>query len=154
MAKKRRKHSIKIKTKNKRRTNHRNAYNLRSFISSRPSQRKQRGGFLNLYDFVYAGRNTVDQAAKHIKTIAPDLLNQAINRADRLAPLLVKTASQELDAIAARRIGKLVQRTGTLAPGLIKGAIEELYKTPFRLLERFGHKKYQQLKARVLRKFK
>ena len=84
MAKKRRRHSIKTKARKKRRTNPKNAYNLRSFLSPRHYVRKQRGGFLNHYDFAYAGRDTVNQAAKHIKTIAPDLLNQAMNRAYNL----------------------------------------------------------------------
>ena len=77
-----------------------------------------------------------------------------MNRADKLAPSLVCTASQELDAIAARRIDELVQKTGNLAPSLIKEAIGELYKTPFRLLGRLGRKKCQQLKSRVLKRLK
>ena len=151
MPKKRRRHSIKPQARKKRCTNSKNAYNLHSFISPRHHQRKQRGGFLNRYDFAYAGRDTVNQAAKHIKTIAPDLLNQAMNRVDKLAPSLVRTASQELDAIAARRIDELVQKTGNLAPGLIKGAIEELYKTPFRLFGRFGQKNINNLSQEYLK---
>ena len=137
MAKGRRKHSIRTK---KRKRASKSAYNLRSLKSFRHVRLKQRGGFLNRYDFAYAGRDTVNQAAKHIKTIAPDLLNQAMNRADKLAPSLVRTASQELDAIAARRIDELVQKTGNLAPSLIKEVIEELYKTPLRVLGRLGRK--------------
>ena len=34
--------------------------------------RPQRGGFLNRYDFVYAGRDTVNQAMKGLEALAKD----------------------------------------------------------------------------------
>ena len=150
MAKRKRKHSIKAKTRKGRRAP-KNAYNLRSLKSFRHVRRKQRGGFLNRYDFAYVGTDTVNQATKHIKTIAQDLVNQAMNRADKLASSLVRTASQELDAIAARHTDELVQKTGNLAPALIKGGIEELYKTPFRLLGCFGRKNINNLSQEYLK---
>ena len=72
-------------------------------------KRKQRGRFLNRYDFAYAGRDTIKQASKELE-----------------------------------RIG----------PGLLKNAIEELYKTPFRLLETAGKKKYNVIKKNVSNKLK
>ena len=44
-------------------------------------------------------------------------------------------------------------QAGKLGPKLIKGAIEDLYKTPFQLLGRFGRKKYEKLKSKVMNKF-
>ena len=126
------------------------------YRSQRPQM--QSGGFLSRYDFAYAGRDTDNQAAKHVKTIAPGLINQTMNRVDELAPELVRTAGRELDMIAARRINQIAHRSGEtiqrLAPGIIRGAIEELYKTPFRLLGQFGRKKYKQLKAKVYRRLR
>ena len=125
-----------------------------------PRYRSQRqsGSFLSRYDFAYAGRDTVNQAAKHVKTIAPGLINQTMNRVDELAPELVRTAGRDLDMIAARRINQIVHRSGEtiqrIAPGIIRGAIEEVYKTPFRLLGQFGRKKYKQLKAKVYRRLR
>ena len=55
-----------------------------------------------------------------------------------------------LDKISANRINQLKQ----IAPGLIKGAVEELYKTPFRLLEDAGKKKYKLLKKKISNKLK
>ena len=104
----------------------------------RKRKRKQKGGWLNRYDFAYAGRDSVNQAAYHMKKIAPNLIRQS---------------SKELDAIASRRINQLTNNTANeikrIAPGLIRGAIEEVYKTPFRLLGNFGTNKYRQLKKKL-----
>ena len=135
-----------------------NAYNMSYLDPLRYSSRKQRGGFLSRYDFAYTGRDTVNQAAKHVKTIAPGLLNQTFNRVDELAPELVRTTTCELDMVAARRINQIAHRSGEtiqrIAPGIIRGAIEELYKTPFRLLGQFGRRKYKQLKPRVYKRLR
>ena len=124
----------------------------------RYSSRKQRGGFLSHYDFAYAGHDTVNQAAKHVKTIALGLINQTFNRVDELAPELVRTATRELDMVAARRINQIAHRSGEtiqrIAPGIIRGSIEELYKTPFRLLGQFGRRKYKQLKSRAYKRLR
>ena len=123
------------KRKQKRRRKCKNCF------SSRYRSKRQSGGFLSRYDFAYAGRDTVNQAAYHVKKIAPNL---------------IRTTSKELDAITARRINQLTYTTGKeikrIAPVIIKGAIEELYKTPFRLLAQFGRKKYKQLKSKVYRR--
>ena len=107
----------------------------------RKRKRKQKGGWLNRYDFAYAGRDSVNQAAYHMKKITPNLIRQS---------------SKELDAIASRRINQLTSNTANeikrIAPGLIRGAIEEAYKTPFRLLGNFGTNKYKQLKKKFITK--
>ena len=41
--------------------------------SGKRRKKKQTGGFLNRYDFAYAGRDVVNQAGK----IAPDIINKA-----------------------------------------------------------------------------
>ena len=101
-------------------------------------KRKQKGGCLSRYDFAYAGRDSVNQAAHHIKKIAPNLIRQS---------------SKELDAIASRRINQLTRNTTDeikrIASGLIRGAIEKVYETPFRLLGNFGTNKYNQLKKKL-----
>ena len=112
-----------------------NDYNNILYDNFRHGRRRQRGGFLNRYDFAYAGRNTINQAAKHLDTLAPKLVYQ-----------LMSKATTGLDNITAKRVEQIKQ----IAPGLIRGAIEELYKTPFRLLGNLGRKKYQALKKKYL----
>ena len=48
-------------------------------------RKKQTGGFLNRYDFAYAGRDTVNQAAK-------------------VAPGVIENASNEINSIEKQRI--------------------------------------------------
>ena len=82
--------------------------------------RLQTDGFLNHYDFAYAGRDTVNQVGK-------------------IAPNIIKQATGEVNKIAQQRIDQAI-RSGRseieqIAPKIIRGAIEEVYKTPFRCLE-------------------
>ena len=153
MAKYRRQKRVKNKKRIKKHVD-----NLPNPYFSRRKSKKQKGGFLSRYDFAYAGRDSVNQAAYHVKKIAPELINQTFDRARNLEPNVIRTASRELDTIAARRINQITCQTGQeiqrIAPAVIKGAIEELYKTPFRLLGAFGRKKYQLMKQRVVRKLK
>ena len=119
----------------------------------RRRKRKQKEGWLSRYDFAYAGRSTANQAADHVRKIAPKLIDKSFNRLRDLAPQVISQSSRELDAIAARRINQLTRTTANeiqrIAPGIIRGAIEEAYKTPFRLLGRFGTNKYNQLKKKL-----
>ena len=124
MAKKRRKQTKKTKT---------HGYNLRLSVPYRKVRRKQKGGFLSRNDMTYVGRDTVNPAAQHVNKLAPELLKQA-------------------DGILEKCIEDLMLRVGKLGPKLIKGAIEDLYKTPFQLLGRFGRKKYEQLKSKIMNK--
>ena len=52
-------------------------------------KRRQLGGFLNRYDFTYAGRDTVNQAAK-------------------VAPGVIKNAGDEINNIAKERINQVI----------------------------------------------
>ena len=44
-------------------------------------RRHQKGGFLNRYDFAYAGGDTVNQVGK----IAPEIITQATEETDKIA---------------------------------------------------------------------
>ena len=85
----------------------------------KPKTQKERGGFLNRFDFVYAGRNTVNQAAK-------------------VAPGVIKTATNDINNIVEQRINQIISKGGAeverVLPKILRGAIEDVYQTPFRLL--------------------
>ena len=102
--------------------------NGRTTSKKRKTSLRQTGGFLNRYDFAYAGRDVVNQAGK----VAPKLINQATG---------------EINKIAQQRIDQVIRSGGAeiewVAPKIIKGAIEEVYKTPFRLLGNLGKKQFQ-----------
>ena len=72
-----------------RRHRSKHAYNLSYPYSFRHKSRKQKGGFLSRYDFAYAGRDSVIQAAYHAKKIAPKLTDQTFDRARDLAPNVI-----------------------------------------------------------------
>ena len=112
-----------------------NAYNTYVYDHLKYRRKRQRGGFLNRYDFAYAGKDTVNQASKQLNALAPKLLEQL---------------TTGLDKVSQKRVKQLEQ----MAPGLIKGAVEELYKTPFCLLEKAGKKKYDSIKKNVSNKLK
>ena len=116
-----------------------NDYNNYFYDYFRHGRKRQRGGFLNWYDFAYAGRDIINQASKHLDKLAPKLVDQLMNK-----------ATTGLDKISSKRVKQIKQ----IAPGLIKGAVEELYKTPFRLLRNIGRKKHKTLKKKVFNKLK
>ena len=103
----------------------------------RKAKRRQHGGFLNGYDFAYAGRDTVNQEMKGL---------------DSLAPILIDKTLKEIDKFAKARIKQLInngeQQVQKIAPQIIRGAIKYVYKTPFRLLENLGKKKFAQFKRK------
>ena len=109
-----------------------------SKIGRRTGKRKKRqtGGFLNRYDFAYAGRDVVNQVGK----VAPSIINKAT--AD-----ISKIVQERIDQ-AIRTGGAEVER---IAPKIIKGAIEEVYKTPFRLLGNLGKKHFQKIKQKIFK---
>ena len=73
-----------------------NAYHDFLYDDFRHGRKRQRGRFLNRYDFAYADRNTVNQAAKHLDTLAPKLVNQLMNK-----------ATTGLDNITAKRVEQI-----------------------------------------------
>ena len=56
-------------------------------------RRRQLGGFLNHYDFAYAGRDVVNQAAK-------------------VAPGIIKAATNDIKNIARERINQIIPQGG------------------------------------------
>ena len=106
-------------------------------------KKHQRGGFLNQYGFAYAGR---------------DMINQAMEGLDALASKIIKQAKGQLDQIAPWHIQQVKNQGGQqvekIAPKVIKGGIEEVYKTPFRLLGRFGTKNSCIVLVEKLERFK
>ena len=98
--------------------------------------RRQTGGFLNRYDFAYAGRDTVNQIGK-------------------VAPKIITQATGEVNKIAEQRINQNI-RSGSseierVAPKIKRGAIEEVYKTPFRLLGNLGKKQFEKIKRKLFK---
>ena len=102
----------------------------------RKRSRLQTGGFLNRYDFAYAGRDVVNQVGK-------------------VAPKMITQATGEINKIAQERIDQVVRSGGAeierVAPKIFKGAIEKVYKTPFRLLGNLGKKQLQKIKRKLLK---
>ena len=105
----------------------------RASSKKRKTSRHQTGGFLNRYDFAYAGRDVVNQVGK----VAPKLLTQATGE-------IKKIALQKIDQVV-RSGGAEIKR---VAPKIIRGAIVEVYKTQFRLLSNLGKKQFQKLKKK------
>ena len=108
----------------------------RSTGKKRRRSQRQTGGFLNRYDFAYAGRDTVNQVGK----IAPGIINKTTSD-------IKKIAQQRIDR-AIRTGGAEIER---VAPKIIRGAIEEVYKTPFRLLGNLGKKQFQKIKIKLFK---
>ena len=97
---------------------------------------RQTDGFLNRYDFAYAGRDTIN----HVGKIAPGIINKA---------------TSDINKIAQQRIDQAI-RTGRaeiecVAPKIIRGAIEEVYKTLFRLLGNLRKKQFQKIKRKLFK---
>ena len=99
-------------------------------------RKRQRGGFLNRYDFAYAGRDTVNQVAK-------------------VAPGVIKAAADDINKVAEQRINQIISKGGAeverVLPKILKGAIEDVYRTPFRMLGNFGKQQLNKLKRKILR---
>ena len=98
--------------------------------------KRQTEGFLNRYDFAFAGRDTVNQAAK-------------------VAPGVIKAATNNIDRIAKERINQVISQGGKeierVLPKILRGTIEDIYQTPFRLLGNFGKHQLNKIKRKILR---
>ena len=79
-------------------------------------KRKQKRGFVNRYNFVYAVR---------------DAANTVISQLNRIAPGFTRKTSIEIDQITQRRIQQAINQGGKeiefVAPKIIKEAIKEFY---------------------------
>ena len=54
-------------------------------VRSRCRRCRQTGGFLNRYDFAYAGKDTVNQAFKNLNSTAPALMKQLMDQVNNVA---------------------------------------------------------------------
>ena len=79
--------------------------------SKRKKSRRQTGGFLNRYDFAYAGRDVVNQVGK----VASKMMSQAPGEINKIA-------QQRIDQVL-RSGGAEIER---IAPKIIRGAMEEV----------------------------
>ena len=99
-------------------------------------KKKKKRLFLNRYDFVYAGTDTVNQVGK-------------------IAPGLIKNATKEINNIAQQKINQIISQGGKeverVLPKILRGAIGDVYQTPFRLLGNFGKQQLNKLKNKILR---
>ena len=97
---------------------------------------RQTGGFLNRYDFAYAGRDTIN----HVEKIAPEIINKV---------------TSDINKIAQQRIDQAIRTSRAeiecVAPKIIRGAIEEVYKTLFRLLGNLRKKQFQKIKRKLFK---
>ena len=109
-------------------------------LKEEKKKQRQKGGFLNRYDFAYAGRNVVNQAFKNL---------------DKTAPALIQSLKGELNDVLQQRIHQVIIEGGSqlkeVGPQLLKGAIEDTYKTPFRLVGNFGKRKLTEAKQQLNR---
>ena len=98
--------------------------------------KRQSGGFLNRYDFAYAGGDVVNQAAN-------------------VAPGIIKAPANDINNIAEQRINQIISQEGKeverVLPKIIWGAIEEVHQTPSRLLGNFGKQQLNKIKRKILR---
>ena len=98
--------------------------------------KRQYEGFLNRYDFAYAGRNVVNQVAKN-------------------APGVFKAAANDINKIAEQRSNQAISQGGQelerVLPKILRGAIEDVYQTPFRMLGDLGKKTFNNIKREIFK---
>ena len=108
----------------------------RKHQTKKRKNKRQYGGFLNRYDFAYAWRDTVNQAAK-------------------VAPEMIKAATNNLNKIAEQRLNQIISQggkeLGRVVPKLLRGTIEDVYHTPFRMLGNLGKKTFSDVKRKILK---
>ena len=89
-----------------------------------------------MFLIAYAGRDVVNQAAK-------------------VAPGLIKAATNDINNIAHDRINQIIYQGGKeverVIPKTLREAIENVYQTPFRLLGNFGKQQLEKIKRKILR---
>ena len=91
---------------------------------------------MNRYNFAYAGRDIVNQAAK-------------------VVPGVIKQATNDIDQMVKNRLNQAINMGGAeiehVLPKILHGAIEDVYKTPSRLLGNFGKQQFNKIKRKILR---
>ena len=126
-----------IRNSNRRRQRKKRRQTKKIYRRTNQKRKRQLGGFLKRYDFAYAGRDTVNQAVK-------------------VAPGVIKVATNDINEIAKDRINQIISQGGKevarVLPKILRGTIEDVYQTPFRLLSNFGKQQLDKIKRKILRK--
>lgn len=98
-------------------------------------RRRQIGGFLIRYNFVFTDRDTLNQIVK----IAPEIMKQAAGQIEKL----LKIELIRLSGLVEQRLKEYYLKN-------LRGAMEDVHKTPFRLLENFNKQQFQKIKGKIL----
>ena len=77
-----------------------------------------------------------------------------LTKQQKIAPGVIKNASNELNNIAKQRIDQIITQGGKelerVLPKILRGAIEDVYQTPSIMLGNFGKQQLNKLKRKVL----
>ena len=75
----------------------------------RQMSRHQTGGFLNRYDFAYAGRDVVNEVGK----VAPNIINQATGQIKKIAQRtiyqVIRSGGSEIERVAPKIIRRATE---------------------------------------------
>ena len=78
-----------------------------------------------------------------------------VNQATKVAPSVIKAATDDINKIAEQRINQVISRGGQelerVLPKILQGAIEDVYQTPFRMLGNLGKKTFHNIKHKILK---
>ena len=78
-----------------------------------------------------------------------------VNQAAKVAPGVIKTATNNINNIATDRINQIISQGGKeverALPKFLQGVTEDVYQTPFRLLGNFGKQQFNKIKRKILR---
>ena len=84
----------------------------------------------------------------------PMQVETLLTKQQKVAPGVIKNASNELNNIAKQRIDQIITQGGKeverVLPKILRGAVEDVYQTPFRMLGNFGKQQLNKLKRKVL----
>ena len=77
-----------------------------------------------------------------------------LTKQQKVAPGVIKNASNELNNIAKQRIDQIItqggKKLGSVLPKILRGAIEDVYQTPSIMLGNLGKQQLNKLKRKVL----
>ena len=86
-------------------------------------------------------------------TILP-MLRDTVNQAAKVAPGVIKAATNDINEIAKDRINQIISRGGKevecVLPKILREAIEDIYQMPFRLLGNFGKQQFNKIRKKIL----
>ena len=73
-----------------------------------------------------------------------------VNQAAKVAPRVIKAATNDINNIANGRINQIILQGGKeverVLAKILRGAIEDVYQTPFRLLDNFVKQRLNKFK--------